>query len=358
VFETSLRTQTTLIERFGTRGAELTELWSLDDDSLSHLVTDGNRVYGLIFLFKWVAGHHSDDSGGGSGSGGKPLTGADVPDGLFFAKQTVQNACATQAILSVLLNAAAASSASAADSKGSEDVDMDDQLLLGDTLTNLSSFLVDLPFDMRGESIGASEEIRSAHNSFARRDAFLSDPDKARRAATDDDDVFHFIAYVPHSNGTVYELDGLKAGPVSCGSYDAAADASPLAWLATARTAIQARIDKYAATEIKFNLMGVVNDRRPVLRTKLAHLRAAGLDDSSDEVAALLAELAGEEEKRARWKVENERRQHNYLPFCMELIRSLAGSGKLPDIVRKANERQAEARTQMMAAKMAAMMQK
>ena len=84
----------------------------------------------------------------------------------------------------------------------------------------------------------------------------------------------------------------------------------------------------------------------------------SGLDDSSDEVAALLAELAGEEEKRARWKVENERRQHNYLPFCMELIRSLAGSGKLPDIVRKANERQAEARTQMMAAKMAAMMQK
>ena len=348
--------QTTLIEKFGVQGAELSELWSLDDDSLSHLVTDGNRVYGLIFLFKWVAGHHSAsaDDGAAGGGAGKPLTGDDVPGGLFFAKQTVQNACATQAILSVLLNAASkdASATTANSDEGGE------RLILGDTLTNLSSFLVDLPFDMRGESIGASEEIRSAHNSFARRDAFLSDPDKARRAATDDDDVFHFIAYVPHANGTVYELDGLKAGPVSCGTYDSADDASPLSWLATARTAIQDRIDKYAATEIKFNLMGVVNDRRPVLRTKLAHLRAAGLDDSSDEVATILAELAGEEQKRTKWKVENERREHNYLPFCMELIRSLAGSGKLPEIVKKANERQAEARVQMMAQKVGAMQQK
>ena len=101
--------------------------------------------------------------------------------------------------------------------------------------------------------------------------------------------------------------------------------------------------------------MGVVNDRRPVLQAKLNHLRAAGMDDSTDEVTAVLAELAGEEEKRSKWKVENERPQHNYLPFCMELIRSLAGSGKLPDIVKKANERQVEARKQMMAQKMAAM---
>ena len=329
----------------------------MDDDSLSHLVTDGNKVYGLIFLFKWVAGHHASSDDDGSNIG-KPLTGGDVPEGLFFAKQTVQNACATQAILSVLLNAAASSKGSGEAMDTDSDESGGDTLVLGDTLKNLSSFLVDLPFDMRGESIGASEEIRSAHNSFARRDAFLSDPDKARRVATEDDDVFHFIAYVPHSNGTVYELDGLKAGPVSCGTYDVSDDASPLSWLATARSAIQARIDKYAATEIKFNLMGVVNDRRPVLEAKLAHLRAAGMDETSDEVATILAELAGEEEKRAKWKVENERRQHNYLPFCMELIRSLAGSGKLPDIVKKANERQAEARKQMMAQKMAAMQQK
>ena len=313
-------------------------------------------MFGLIFLFKWVAGHHSASSDdGSSSSAGKPLTGDDVPAGLFFAKQTVQNACATQAILSVLLNAASkdASATTTASNGGNKD-----KLVLGDTLTNLSSFLVDLPFDMRGESIGASEEIRSAHNSFARRDAFLRDPDKARRDATEDDDVFHFIAYVPHANGTVYELDGLKAGPVSCGTYDNSDDASPLSWLSTARAAIQSRIDKYAATEIKFNLMGVVNDRRPVLQTKLAHLRAAGLDDSSDEVASILAELAGEEEKRTKWRLENERRQHNYLPFCMELLRSLAGSGKLPEIVKKANERQAEARAQVMAQKMATMQQK
>mmetsp|Transcript_14222 Transcript_14222/g.29048 ORF Transcript_14222/g.29048 Transcript_14222/m.29048 type:complete len:137 (-) Transcript_14222:2009-2419(-) len=49
---------TSLIESFGVRNVEVTELWSLDDDSLASLVrpmdgVDDASVHGLIFLFKW-----------------------------------------------------------------------------------------------------------------------------------------------------------------------------------------------------------------------------------------------------------------------------------------------------------------
>ena len=80
--------------------------------------------------------------------------------------------------------------------------------------------------------------------------------------------MFHFITYVPFG-GRVYELDGLRPGPCDLGE-------SGSDWLGVARSAIQARIEKDSASEIKFNLMAIIRDKRAVLQEKRALLEAAG----------------------------------------------------------------------------------
>lgn len=356
---------TSLIESFGTRNVEFAELWSLDDDSLLQLIrpidgVDNAAVHGLIFLFKWQSSHKNGESKEDSSGKGTPLTGDDVPQNLFFAKQVTHNACATQAILSVLFNAP--NSIVNTDEESEEDADRKDddngrKLVLGKTLSNFKSFTSHFPADLRGEAIGSSDEIREAHNSFGRPDdAFLSDPTKPKRIATDDDDVFHFIAYVPHEeDGCVYELDGLQPGPIRVGSYkkDAAESgesngdaATPpgMDWILVARNAIQARLSNYSDTEIKFNLMAMVQDRRTYLNERLNALAAIGIEESDPTMLQVRGELHGEDERRAGWALENERRRYNYLPFCVELLRCLAGSGDFKGLVDKAKESAGEKR--------------
>jgi len=123
---------------------------------------------------------------------------------------------------------------------------------IGDELANLKSFTTGLPSREKGHAIGNSDKIRVAHNSFTRQDPFVMEEET--KVATKDDDVFHFISFVPHNN-TLYELDGLQAGPISHG------ECSPETWLALAREQIQKRIENYASNEIRFNLLAIIGDQ-------------------------------------------------------------------------------------------------
>lgn len=178
-----------LIESFGVANAQLTELYSLDDDSLRSLTASHGKVHGLVFLFKWQGNIQSEELLDGSGSGtGMAVAEEDIPEDLFFARQMITNACATQALLAILLNA------QSVDIIDGDGTDSSSTLVLGETLSSLKSFTTSFPPDLKGEAIGASDEIRNVHNSFARRETFLMD-DSKQRMATKDDDVFHFIAY-------------------------------------------------------------------------------------------------------------------------------------------------------------------
>lgn len=176
---------TSLLSSFGVSNAQVTELWSLDDDSLRSLLDSNGKVHGLVFLFKWQQEQEQGQLGTDSSpSATSPasLDGQDAPEDLFFARQVTTNACATQAILSILLNAT---------TNGSDEDAI--ALGLGDTLSNLKAFTASFPPDLKGESIGASDEIREAHNSFARKESFLMSGEK--KVAGKDDEVFHFVAY-------------------------------------------------------------------------------------------------------------------------------------------------------------------
>lgn len=141
------------------------------------------------------------------------------------------------------------------------------------------------------------------------------------------------VAYIP-SDGTVYELDGLQKGPIPVGTYTG----EPSSWLTVARDAIQERMQ--ATNAIKFNLMAVIQDQRVDLKKRLADLEND--NEKAAEHSEVVAALAAQDAKRANWKKENERRRHNYVPLCMELIKSLAKVGDLKGLITEAKERHAE----------------
>jgi len=270
------------------------------------LFQDLNPVYSLIFLFKWTA----DEEVVGTIVQDSRL------DNIFFAKQVINNACATQAILSALMNIS------------------DPAVNLGPTLQELKEFCSSFDAGMKGLTLSNSDQIRTVHNSFARQTLFEFDA----KAATKDDDVFHFVTYVP-IQGRLYEIDGLKAGPVDHGGIPEGGD-----WVNTVRPIIEARMQKYTQGEIHFNLMGVIQDRKIKYNQKLKELSTGGLNPEQQAMEAARIEmlLAEEETKRSKWRSENIRRRHNYLPLIMELLRSLASRGELLPIYNKAKEKSME----------------
>jgi len=284
-----------LIREFGSTGAQVDELWGLDPEVFKPL----GKIFGLIFLFKWDGKKETQ-------SQGKVVDSADYPE-MFYARQVINNACGTQALLSVLLNI------------------KDDGVDLGKTLQNFQEFASALDAETRGHCLSNCDDIREVHNSFSRQQLFELDD----RNAPKDNDVFHFVSYIPF-NGRLWELDGLQGGPIDHGPIESSD------WLDAARPTIQQRMQKYAEGEIHFNLLAVCQDKLIKLNQELEKFKVESNEFMKNQTEE---EIKNETDKRARWAKDNIRRRHNFLPLVMEIIKQMASQKSLVPAVTKAEER-------------------
>ncbi|KAF7998884.1 hypothetical protein HF325_006416 [Metschnikowia pulcherrima] len=267
---------TELVSRLGVENVQIEELYSIDSASLKALAP----IHAVVFLFKY-------------GTVDRDSTAQDLPldgaydanyqdSGIFFARQTIQNACATQAVLNSLLNKT-------------------DEINIGSELSNILSFATGFDPDMCGDVLSNSDVIREVHNSFS-APKFIDQDDLPQPDVDEKDNgLFHFITYV-NINNTIYELDGLKRFPIKHDTL-----LTPEEFYEKLPDVLQRRISKYAG-EIRFSLLAITND-------KLQQYQAIG-----DELS-----IQQELEKRQRWDRDNKWRRHDYTRLTVQLLKDICG---------------------------------
>lgn len=120
--------------------------------------------------------------------------------------------------------------------------------------------------------------------------------------------MFHFIGYIPFE-GRLYELDGLKEGPIDHGAITGDN------WLETATPIIEKRMQRYSEGEIHFNLMAIVSDKKMLYERQIAELSETMMDASEKEsqIARLRMLIEDEVVKNKRYKV--------IILYCCQRIR-------------------------------------
>ncbi|KAJ3150105.1 Ubiquitin carboxyl-terminal hydrolase bap1 [Geranomyces michiganensis] len=282
----------------GIRDVQVEEIFEMSSECFERL----GPIYGLIFLFQWRDMDTKESEVDGS-----------VPAGLFFMNQVLDNACATQALLSIALNCPS--------------------LDIGPELGAFKEFTRDFSPAMKGLALGNSHHLRTSHNSFTRATDLpvLKYPvpkrqykrkRKIKGVDDDDDHGFHFVSFVPFE-GAVWELDGLKKAPKCLGPLQEGTN-----WAAVAAPHIQMRMAQYANEAIHFNLMAVVQSRLAALQKRLAQ-QTSETPLSREIQDAIMDEHA----RRETIMAENERRRFNYVPFVKRYLELLHDKGLLQDVL-------------------------
>jgi len=100
-----------------------------------------------------------------------------------------------------------------------------------------------------------------------RRKTTTAKKQKVQASGVDAQESYHFIGYVPYA-GKVWELDGLKAGPLEVGEIPVE---SSRGWMDIARPALRRKMQKYG--DVRVNLLAIVQDQYQKLSDQLELLK-------------------------------------------------------------------------------------
>jgi ubiquitin carboxyl-terminal hydrolase L5 len=280
------------------------DLYSLDPESLAAL----QPIHALIFLFKYVNPTSTNtDTTRGVGAGGEP----DPHFPGFFAHQTVNNACATLAVLNALGNIP--SSSLPASSFATKPPNKSEEY------TALMTFAGPLDPTSRGLVITSADWLREAHNALSPPSAISLDGLELEKGT---EEAYHFVVYLPVA-GALYELDGLKEFAVRHGGWETHGGAG---WMDKASGVIESRIATYPDGALEFSLLALRDDPLPSLHAQLNAFQESG---DQAKAAEVIVKLEAENNKRERWAFENSLRRHNHLGLLHAFLLALAKAGKL-----------------------------
>jgi len=230
---------TTLLREWGVPNIRVNEVVPLDS-VFDHSPED---VFGLIFLSRWMPAEAENDI-------------TEAPRDVWFANQTSYYSCATVSLMNIINNR----------------VDLD----LGQTLNDFRADTMNMAPKERGIALDRFDHVRDVHNSFAtefdkmtvdlrlkqdhaaaekkKKAALAKRPRKKRKEEDDlgdDDNGFHFVAYVP-AGGFVWMMDGMERLPRKLGALSEGDS-----WIAMVLPALQAQWQTAAANALEFSLLSL-----------------------------------------------------------------------------------------------------
>ncbi|VUC31019.1 unnamed protein product [Clonostachys rosea] len=185
---------TTLVQELGlSQQVCFHDVWSLSEPEL--LATVPRPVLALVLVFPTTDNYEANLAAENSGYS----TIADAPsaqdDGIFWLKQTINNACGLYGILHAVTNGVAR-----------------EYMKPDSYLSRLVHKLVPLTDSDRASALENEAELEAAYNKVA----VLGDTEPPEDPEEEVD--FHYVCFVKGGpSGNVYMLDGDRKGPIQCG---------------------------------------------------------------------------------------------------------------------------------------------